>query len=395
MTLRAWIILLALTMGRIGFGYQFQSIATLATDLVPRFALTYAQLGSLIGTYMLLGAVTALPLGLLGRRFGDKLILGAGLALMTLGSAVCAWAASPVGMAVGRAAAGVGAVAMIVIQGKIIAEWFTGRFFMIAISVTVGAFAIGMGASQLILPPLLAAFGLRTALMSAAIPSGVALVLIVTFLGAPPNAVPVPRRFSLPSRHEWLLLSVAGIAWMTYTAGFSSFASYLPASLAMRGEGLLVIGLVMTIATWGGVPAIIIGGNLAHRFGGLPVFLFGFASMVIGMTGMALTGWPLLWAVLWGVTGGIHPGVVMAAATLSARPENRATGMGIFYMVYYVGGAIAPALCGMAADRTGSPTGALLAAACLTALGLPVFLLHRSLSRRPLPAVAAGRQPTG
>jgi MFS family permease len=190
MTLRAWLILFALTMGRIGFGYQFQAIATLATDLVPRFGLSYAQLGSLIGAYMLLGAVTALPLGLLGRRFGDKVILSLGLALMTAGSVVCAWAEAPAGIAIGRAAAGVGAVAMIVIQGKIISEWFTGRFFMIAISVTVGAFSIGMGGSQLVMPPLLAAFGLRTALMSAAVPSGIAFVLIVACLGAPPHAGP-------------------------------------------------------------------------------------------------------------------------------------------------------------------------------------------------------------
>ena len=31
------------------------------------------QIGSLVGAYMLLGAFVALPLGLLGRRFGDRL----------------------------------------------------------------------------------------------------------------------------------------------------------------------------------------------------------------------------------------------------------------------------------------------------------------------------------
>ena len=71
MQLRPWIILAALALARIAFGYQFQTIATLATELVHRFGLSYAQLGSLIGTYMLLGVFVALPLGLLGRRFGD------------------------------------------------------------------------------------------------------------------------------------------------------------------------------------------------------------------------------------------------------------------------------------------------------------------------------------
>ncbi|HQT79518.1 MAG TPA: MFS transporter, partial [Rhodopila sp.] len=82
MTARPWVILAALAIGRVAFGYQFQTVATLAPDLVPRFGLSYAQLGSLIGSYMLLGVVAALPLGLLGRRFGERWVLGVGLMLM-------------------------------------------------------------------------------------------------------------------------------------------------------------------------------------------------------------------------------------------------------------------------------------------------------------------------
>ena len=41
------------------------------------FQLDYATLGTLIGAFMLLGGFLALPLGLLARRFGDRLVLGA------------------------------------------------------------------------------------------------------------------------------------------------------------------------------------------------------------------------------------------------------------------------------------------------------------------------------
>jgi MFS family permease len=382
MTLRPWLVLIALALGRIGFGYQFQTIATLATDLVPRFGLSYAGLGSLVGAYMLLGVLTALPLGLLGRRFGDRLVLGGGLALMTLGSCVSAWVDGPSGIAVGRAAAGVGAVAMIVMQGKVIGEWFTGRHFMMAISVTVSAFAVGMGLAQLVLPLLLQAFGLSGALLSDAVPTGLACLLFLLVHRTPPHAVAAPRRFSLPSPHEWLLLSIAGVAWMSFTAGFSGFASYLPASLALRGESLAVIGLVMTIATWGNVPGTIAGGWLAVRLGEFPVVLAGTSAMVAGMLGLALAGWPVAWSVLLGVIGSIQPGVMMAVATLSAAPANRAAGMGIFYMVYYVGGTIAPPACGLAADAWGSPTGGLLAAALLSTLTVPLYLLHRAVAGR-------------
>ncbi len=334
MQLRPWVILASLSLGRVAFGYQFQTIATLATHLIARFHLSYVQLGSLIGAYLLLGVFVALPLGLLGRRFGDRLVLGAGLALMTAGACLSAWADGPGGIALGRTAAGVGAVAMIVLQGKIIAEWFDGPMFMIGISVSVCSFPVGMGLAQLILPSLLAGFGLSGALLSDAVPAGLSFVLFMASHRLPPHALPVPRRFSLPSRRECGLLLIAGFAWMTYTAGFSGFASYLPASLSTRGAGLVVIGLVMTAATWGNVPATLLGGPLATRFGGFKVFLFGTLSLVIGMAGMALTGWPIAWALCVGILGGIHPGVIMAVGTLSARPENRAVGMGIFYTLY-------------------------------------------------------------
>jgi predicted MFS family arabinose efflux permease len=74
----------------------------------------------------------------------------------------------------------------------------------------------------------------------------------------------------------------------------------------------------------------------------------------------------------------------MAVGTLSARPENRAVGMGLFYSIYYAGGAVAPALCGRAADLWGGAEGALLAAAILSALALPMYLLHRRLAEHGL-----------
>ena len=71
----------------------------------------------------------------------------------------------------------------------------------------------------------------------------------------------------------------------------------------------------------------------------------------------------------------------MAVGTLSARPQNRAVGMGLFYSLYYLGGAAGPALCGWTADRMGGPEGGLLAAAALSAATVPLYLLHRKLAR--------------
>jgi predicted MFS family arabinose efflux permease len=378
---RPWLILAALALARIGFGFQFQSVATLGPDLVGLFHLSYAALGGLIGAFMLLGVFVALPLGLLGRRFGDRPILASGLLLMVIGAVVTSAAGAPSGIALGRTMGGVGAVAMIVLQGKVIADFFTGRRFMIGISVSVCAYPIGVGLAQVVLPPVSHAFGWQAAFLTGAVTPLLALVLFLASYRQPAAVAARKADFSLPSKRECLLLGIGGLIWTAYTAGYSGYTSYVPSTLAGRGDSAEMIGLVLVIATWGNVPATLWGGDLAARFGGFRIFLIGTAALVIGMAGTALTGGAVGWSVLVGVFGSIHPGVIMAVGTLSARPENRAAGMGLFYTLYYLGGSIGPALCGYTADRMGGPEGGVLAAAAISALAVPLYLLHRRLAR--------------
>jgi predicted MFS family arabinose efflux permease len=378
---RPWLILAALALARIGFGYQFQSVATMGPDLVALFDLTYTVLGSLIGAFMLLGSFVALPIGFLGRRFGDRPVLASGLALMVAGALMTAGAHGPSGIALGRTIAGVGAVAMIVLQGKVIGDFFTGRRFMIGISVSVCAYPIGVGLAQIVMPPVSHAFGWQAAFLTAAVIPAVALVLFLASYRPPPSLEARKPGFSLPSRRECLLLCISGLIWTAYTSGYSGYTSYVPSTLAARGDSPEMIGLVLVIATWGNVPATLWGGDLASRFGGLRIFLIGTAALVIGMTGTALTGGAVGWSFLVGVVGSIHPGVIMAVGTLSAKPENRAVGMGLFYSLYYLGGAVGPTLCGYTADQFGTPSGGLLAAAAISALTVPLYVLHRTLAR--------------
>ena len=387
--MRPWFILAALAFARIGFGFQLQSVATMGPNLVPLFNLTYTALGSLIGAYNFLGMFAALPLGLLGRQFGDRPVLGTGLALMVIGALIDATASAPSGIALGRTVGGMGAVALIVLQGKVIGDWFTGRRFMIGISVSVCSFPIGVGLAQIVLPPVSHAFGWQAAFLTGTVAPGIALVLFLSSYRTPVPADARPRRFSLPSGRECLLLCIAGLTWTAYTTGYSGYASYVPSTMSVRGESLAMTGLVMVIATWGNVPATMWGGALAARYGALRIFLIGTAALVIGMAGTALTGGPLGWALLVGVLGSIHPGVIMAVGTLSARPENRAVGMGLFYTLYYLGNTAGPALCGRTADAMGGPEGGLLAAAAISALTVPLYLLHRRLARHETMLVRA------
>ena len=85
-----WSILALLCIVRLSIGLNFQSIPALAPFLIDAMGINYAQLGALIGLFMFSGAFLALPGGLLGTRFGDKAVVLAGLALLTIGAALFA-----------------------------------------------------------------------------------------------------------------------------------------------------------------------------------------------------------------------------------------------------------------------------------------------------------------
>ena len=245
----------------------------MAPDLVSLFHLTYTGLGTLIGAFMLLGMVVGLPLGRLGRRFGDRPVLASGLALMVVARRADQRhrRVIPSGHRITGphpTLAGVGGVAMIVLQGKIIADFFTGKRFMIGISVSVCAYPIGVGLSQLVLPVVSSHLGWQAALLTVAVAPAAALLTFLLSYRQRATAVTAPG-ISLPSRRECTLLVIGGLIWTAYTSGYSGYTSYVPSALAARGDSVEMIGLVLVVATWGNVPATLWGGDLAARFGGL------------------------------------------------------------------------------------------------------------------------------
>jgi MFS family permease len=81
-----WGVLALTVVARTAVGFQFQSIAAVGPFLVTDLNLSYAELGSLIGLYLLPGVALALPGGMLGTRFGDRAVMLFGLGLMWPGS---------------------------------------------------------------------------------------------------------------------------------------------------------------------------------------------------------------------------------------------------------------------------------------------------------------------
>jgi hypothetical protein len=60
-------VLLILFLVRLALGYQFQSIASISSHLVSELGFSYAEIGTLIGFFLLPGIVIAIPSGVMTR----------------------------------------------------------------------------------------------------------------------------------------------------------------------------------------------------------------------------------------------------------------------------------------------------------------------------------------
>src|SRR3984893_1976416 len=101
-----WVALAVLTAARVSMAFQFQALASVAPLLVRDLGLGFADVGFLVGLYMLPGVVLAVPGGFLGERFGDKRMVVAGLGLMVLGDLVAGFVPGYGALLAGRVVAG-------------------------------------------------------------------------------------------------------------------------------------------------------------------------------------------------------------------------------------------------------------------------------------------------
>src|SRR5262245_12419373 len=130
-----WVALAIVFVTRTSMGFQFQAVASVAPLMVADLGLSYAQLGTIVGIYMLPGAFFALPGGVIGQRFGERRVVVAGLALMVIGGALTASAGGFVLATAGRVVSGIGAVLMNILLARLTSDWFAGKELSTALPV--------------------------------------------------------------------------------------------------------------------------------------------------------------------------------------------------------------------------------------------------------------------
>jgi predicted MFS family arabinose efflux permease len=387
----SWRCLAALTLARAAMGFQFQSIAAVAPLVGDDIGLDKTQLGWLIGLYLLPGVAFALPGGLLGRRFGDKRLVLAGLALMAIGGAWLAVAESFAMANAARFTSGIGAVILNVLMTKMVTDLFAGRERLLAMSVLINSWPIGIGISLAVIGPLGELAGWRWGVASSALFATIGLAVVATLYRPPAASSGVASAPSaaagiglgILSSAEWALLAIGSLPWLLYNAAYQIVLSFLPSFLVGNGLGIARAGWLVAVNTVMFVVSVQVGGFLLQRSARPErlchaTIVAWCATLLFIAAGSA----PLPWLVLGGLVGGIPAAALVSAPGEFLRPESRGAGMGVFYTVYYLGCAVLPTLAGALYDASGGKAALWMAAATAFLAALTLFAFRRAMASR-------------
>jgi len=371
-----WRILAVLFAVRAAMGFQFQSVAALAPLLGRDLGIELADIGLLIGLYLMPGVALALPGGAIGQKFGDKNTVLFGLVLMVAGGVMMAALPSWEAQIAGRLLAGIGGVLLNVLMSKMVTDWFGGREIATAMAIFVNSWPAGIAISLVALPPIGAAYGVSAAFLA----TSALLVLGFILLGLvyrPPAAAAAPTAARLDSATRRAVI-LAGVTWSLYNTGFAIIFSFSPSLLAEHGWSVTAAGSTASIVLWLALLSVPLGGFLADRTGRPDaVLVVGCLSAALLMA-LASRLDPLHLFVALGIVGGLPAGAIMSLPARVLEPGTRAVGMGIFYTVFYVGMAIGPVIGGWIATLAGTATAAFdFGAATLAACLFSLWLFHR------------------
>jgi predicted MFS family arabinose efflux permease len=381
-----WRSLAALTLARAAIGFQFQAVAAVAPLLAGELAIDNTQLGWLIGLYLLPGVAFALPGGLLGRRFGDKRLVLVGLALMAIGGGGLALAESFIAANVARVVSGVGAVILNVLLTKMVTDLFEDRERLLAMSVLINSWPIGIGIALLVVGPLGELSGWRwgVATSAAFALAGLLMVAAVHRPGAAASPIAAPTTgigLDVLVRREWRLLAIGSLPWLLYNAAFQIALSFMPSFFVGNGFGIAHAGSLMAVNAAMFVVGVQLGGFLLKRTTNPDrlchaMILVWCATLLLIAAGHA----PLPWLVIGGVLGGIPAAALVSIPGEFLRPESRSAGVGVFYTIYYGGCAVLPTLAGALYDAAGGRAALWMSTGLAFGAALTLALFRRAMS---------------
>jgi MFS family permease len=382
-----WGVLALLFAVRTAMAIQYQTVAAVAPLLISEYGVGISDIGLLIGLYLAPGIALALPGGAIGRVFGDKRSVIAGLGLMSAGGVIMVLADSWTGQVTGRIVSGVGGVLLNVLMSKMIVDWFAGREIATAMAIFVNSWPVGIAIGLLLLPVVVLHYGIQSAFLVATVLVILGLVALVWLYREPAAVASMPKA-KAPDRAVSMAVIVAGGAWSLYNAGFAMLFAFGPSMLAERGWSIAAAGSTISLALWLVAASVPAGGYIAD-YSKRPMMIIVVGCLVFATLMLAVTRsdavLPIVIAL--GIVGGLPAGAIMSLPTRVLAPETRAVGMGIYFTVFYLGMVAGPFVGGLVARSIGTSAASFdLGALLLVGACLCVWLFRKLTGAGSLPA---------
>jgi MFS family permease len=354
-TNKRWGILTLLFAVRLSMAFQFQSVAAISPVVMNQFGVDLADIGLLISLYLAPGLVMALPGGEIGRRYGDKLAVLFGLALMVGGGLIMVFASAWPWQLVGRLLAGVGGVLLNVLMSKMVTDWFAGKEIATAMAIFVNSWPVGIALALIALPPLASVGGVTGVYLATSAFALLGLLLMALFYRAPLVPPGAAGAATWPAGVALRAIVAAGCIWGLYNAALVMVFGFGTAMLTERGWSLTAAGSAISLVLWLSSLSVPLGGILADRTGRhIAVMLGGFALFAAMLVIAARTEFVILSFAALGLVSGISAGPIMSLPARVLVPETRAAGMGIYFTILYVMGVGGPIAAGKVASMAGT-----------------------------------------
>ncbi|MBN9278977.1 MAG: MFS transporter [Hyphomicrobium sp.] len=351
-----WTVLALLFTVRLAMAFQFQAAGAVSPAFMNTYGVALADIGLLISIYLAPGILFAVPGGEIGRRFGDKSVVLFGLALMIAGGLVMAMATSWHGQLAGRLLAGIGGVLINVLMSKMVTDWFAGKEIATAMAIFVNSWPAGIAIALMVLPVVAAAGGVVAVAATTAVLALIGLILLAALYQAPTDQrMAAGAASTWPEGNALRAVLAAGCIWGLYNAALGMVFGYGTALLTERGWSLTTAGSATSLVLWLVALSVPLGGFIADRTGRpREVMLAGFALFALALFAGARADAVVLTFVMLGLVSGLPAGPIMSLPSRVLAASTRATGMGLYFSMFYVTVVLAPILAGRLAEFAGT-----------------------------------------